>query len=293
MHHLLTSSQRSMYPKSQHRLAWGSICWLYHQQMRILVISIFILQVCQTKKQRKRSWWTLESKTKWVKSQPIHNISNTFSETSFDFVIAFITQHLLLLSRTTEFYLFMIPEREPLRDSGDAFVVPVHPIWTYQHLVEPIHGCPYMTPPAEVSNGYPCGKVVILTGKYVYLLSLSDNRDDCHIHHYMSSEPGAQYVPYRASIGSRHAIWTLQRPAAEFVGLQTCAYFTSPEGCDSGKQRLGHVGDSGTRFRPLRLPVRSGDVLDISWDEDSGRLCAYIGPGWRNEMSRILIVDLA
>lgn len=158
--------------------------------------------------------------------------------------------------------------------------------------MEPVLGRPYVIPPADqVPIGQTYGKTVILTGKFIYILSPADSPEDCRILSYISSEPFTRYVPHRAAMGSRHAIWTSQRSVVQFIGLQTCAYFTAPKACDAAFQRLAHIRHSGIQFRSLRLPVRSGDVLDLSWDEDSGQLCALIGRGGAG--IRILVVGLA
>jgi hypothetical protein len=72
--------------------------------------------------------------------------------------------------------------------------------------------------------------------------------------------------------GTRYGLKNIVRT---FVMLQTCAYFTLPNGY-GGLQRLSHVGQLGVQLRPIPLPIQNGEVVDVSWDEESGRLCLLI-----------------
>jgi hypothetical protein len=135
-------------------------------------------------------------------------------------------------------------------------------------------------------------KVAILTGKFIYMLSASDRPEDCHILHY-SLATDARYVPFRSAMGSRHAVWTEEHSVKPFLRLQTCAYFTMPDGY-GGFQRLGHVGQMGVQLRPIQLPIQQGEIADVAWDEESGRLCVLISRPHRGVvMNRVLVVDLA
>lgn len=170
----------------------------------------------------------------------------------------------------------------------------MRPIWTYSHPVQPVRGRPSTCSLPWTHAGHHLGKIAILTGKFIYILSASVRPADCNVSHYPLTG-GGRYVPFRATMGSRHAIWTDGHSVKPFVGLQTCAYFTMPDSY-VGLQRLGHVGQPGVQLRPLQLPIGWGEIIDISWDESSGRLCALLSRaynGRRNPMNRILIVDLA
>jgi hypothetical protein len=203
-----------------------------------------------------------------------------------NFTIHILSQRLLLLARPTEFFLFTIPELEQVDGSGDPLVIPVQAIWTHSHHVQPVRGRPHISSLPYTPSNQQSGKVAILSGNFIYILSLSNHPEDCHILHY-SLVTGAHYVPFRAALGSRHAIWTEEHIGKPFLGLQTCAYFTMPDG-HSGLHRLGHVGQLGVQVRPIQLPIQFGSVADVSWDEESGRLCVLI-----NAPNRILIIDLS
>jgi len=209
-----------------------------------------------------------------------------------NFTIHIISQQLLILARPTEFFLFSIPDREKVDESGHPRLIPVQPIWTYSHHVRPVRGRPFISSLAYTDSNQYDGKVAILTGKFIYILSTSDRPEDCHVLHY--ALPGdVRYAPFRAAMGSRHAIWTEERSVRPFVGLQTCAYFIMPDGY-GGLQRLGHVGQLGVQLRSLQLPIQCGDVVDVSFDEESSRLCALISQMYNGAaMNRILFVDLA
>ena len=198
------------------------------------------------------------------------NLSNRLSQESHNFTIHVISQHSLLLAKSTEFFPFTIPEREAVDHGGDALVIPVQPIWTYSHHVR---GRPYISSLPFTSSNPQCGKISILTGKFIYLLSIS-NRPQDHVLHY-SLAKRARYGPFRAVMGFRHTIWTEEYSAKPFVTLQTCAYSTLPNGY-GGLQRLSHVGQLGGQLRPIPLPIQNGEVVDVSWDEESGRLCLLI-----------------
>jgi hypothetical protein len=171
--------------------------------------------------------------------------------------------------------------------SGDALVIPVQPIWTYSHHVQPVRGRPYISSLPYTSSNPQCGKISILTGKFIYLLSISNRSEDYHVLHY-SLAKHAGYVPFRAAMGFRHAIWTEEHSMKPFVTLQTCAYSTMPNGY-GGLQRLNHVGQLGVQLRRIQLPIQNGEVIDVSWDEESGRLCLLISR--MHGMNRVLVID--
>ena len=200
-----------------------------------------------------------------------------------------ISQQFLLLARPTKFFLFAIPECKQADDSGDALVISVQSIWTYSHHVQPVRGRPYISSLPYTSSTLQSGKVSILTGNFIYLLSISTRPEDCRVLRYSLAIDPPRYVPFRAAMGFRHAIWTEGHSTQPFVRLQTCAYSTMSDE-HGGLQRLGHVRQLGVQLRPIQLPVQNGEVMDVSWDEESGRLCVLIFYQPHN-MNRVLIIN--
>lgn len=164
----------------------------------------------------------------------------------------------------------------------------VEPLWTYSLYPAERPTINSVTCRSPTGQYYP---TTIITRKSIYTLSPSERLEDCHIRRYSLTHDN-HHLPFPGAMGSRHAIWTKNVQVGPFLGLQSCAYPMVPEGCD-GVQRFGHVGQVGVQVRPLQLPVRSGSIWDISWDEESGRLCVLISQLHMGvPTTRLLVVDL-
>lgn len=212
------------------------------------------------------------------------------SQESHNFTIQILSRKLLLLARSTELFLFAIPELQPVDKNGNPREVSVQTLWTYTHHVEPVRGRPSI---GSVTHQNPTGHpyaTVMLTGQFVYLMFPSEYPEYCHVEHY-SLTGDIRYVPFHTSMGSRHAIWTNDEYVGPFVGFHSCAYFTMPKNCD-GLQRLGHVEQLGIQVRPLQLPIRDEIIKDISWDEESGQVCIVISQVTGTPKKCILVVDM-
>jgi hypothetical protein len=210
---------------------------------------------------------------------------------SHNFTVQILSRQLLLLARSTKLFLFAIPEPQPVdeNDSDISRAVPVQTLWTYSHHVEPVRGRPSIGSVAHGTTGSYA--TVMLTGKFIYILFLSEHPEYCYVEHYPLAHD-SRYVPFRMSVGSRHAIWTNEEHIGSFGGLQSCAYFTMPKSC-GGLQRLGHVEQLGIQVRSLQLPVLGGAIKDLSWDEESGRVCMVISQAPKcTPKNRILVVDI-
>lgn len=211
----------------------------------------------------------------------------------YSYAVHIVSPELLLVAKPHEFSLFVIPQLASLDDQGNPCVVPVQAIWTHkqpgQH--DQVLGRPHVRP-MPASELHMRGKVAVLTGSSIFILSLSERQGECHAFRHIVA-PDARYVPALARMGSRYAFWPAGNLAGPFINLHTCAYFTMPDEC-SVLHRLGHVEQTTIQCRPLNLPVQHGEVIDLSWDEESARLCILVSRQHRNEHTHhVLLVHMA
>jgi hypothetical protein len=173
--------------------------------------------------------------------------------------------HMILLSASQRLYLYSIPELEPIPAGGVSSIVPAMPLAEYDEtILEPCNRSIW----SALCNHHS-GRLSTLTFSLhgqccLTVLPLVGRDSDTFVHHSLDT-----YI----SRGSSRAIWVEEnRPRVENLLLRGSTHHTKPDNY-SGYLRLGRSRAPD----PSRIWVVSvgelGLVEDLSWDEQSGRIC--------------------
>jgi hypothetical protein len=192
-----------------------------------------------------------------------------------------ICAHMFVLSSRSHLYLYAIPKMSPVRDGQASCVVPVTALAVYGqeerkeiwNLICNHHNGARVATAAEI-------------GVQDYVLMIwppKGQREDTFVRH----------IGGAFDLGLCRALWAKEFLNLKTIKLHICTYLTKPNDC-AGYMRLGrlHAPDPSHAVS-IPLLAQPGSLVDLSWDEESGRIVVLISCMDQGQDTRdILVVDL-
>ena len=195
--------------------------------------------------------------------------------------------HLILVSAPSCIYLYKIPELSTMPENGVLNIVPATPLAKYEEwTVDYHHNFIWDTLCSHHSGRM---STLFFSESGSCLLAVLPSIGQSH------SDAVTHMVGTHAAFGPTRAIWLKESlQPIERIKLESCVHFTKPD-THAGYLRLGRTR-APDPSRSCYIPIggQFGHVQDISWDEESGKICIVCLPLAGDEHSGkiMLLVDL-
>jgi hypothetical protein len=191
---------------------------------------------------------------------------------------------MIIVSQIEHILLYAIPELKPVRKGFVSQVLAVTPLAVHDNL--------YTAEQTLLWNSF-CEhhagnriSMVTPSERYVFNLAIlppAGQREGVIVRHEMGV----------GDFGPSRAVWSVD--PWDRVELQSCTHFTRPDN-HVGYMRLGRSKPTDPSRR-ISIPFAGevGEVLDVSWDEQSGLILILVifwGGGFGPAKTRLLMVEL-
>jgi hypothetical protein len=202
--------------------------------------------------------------------------------------LSIMSGHHILVTSCSRVSLYDIPELEPVAAGVNPHIIPVTPVWV--RFYEDRYNYPPVSPVHWNASGCHDRPLVLFTGSTLRFFHQSLD-DQCPSYYFLDSfwvrNHNMSSIDARPTLSARRVIWS------EKGKLQTCVFPLIYGGrYDGALLRFGYT-ETGLRIAPIDLGTANveGNVMDVSWDEPSGRLCVLVYPDTSLHALKILIVD--
>lgn len=201
-------------------------------------------------------------------------------------MLKIICPHLVVLSTPQQFFLFAIPELEPIVEhklASRAFATPFATYGLDKH--------------DDVWNRLCCNQEGRLAVATAAELDFSVSDDMFLVIWPPAGQPEDKFIRHRLwqfDMNPSRGIFVKHYHFSGSIELNICTHFSKHDD-HPGYMRLG-TSEAPDPSRVVNIPLdgQSGYIKDLSWDEESGRICVLIWSPDQDEVSdrRLLIVDL-
>jgi hypothetical protein len=196
---------------------------------------------------------------------------------------------MIIVSLVSRILLYAIPTLQPMREGVTLQAIPVTPLAVHRNSGTNGQSrlwnfvCDHHTGNRLASAGASEADDFDL----IILPPAKQHEDSVIVRHSMGI----------GDFGPSRSVWSKDTwGSTEDIELQSCTYFTRPVN-HVGYMRLGNpLPPDPSRVSSIPLRGEMGDILDLSWDEQSGRLVILVvfreGVNPEMERRRLLMVDL-
>lgn len=177
-------------------------------------------------------------------------------------MIKVVCPHLIAITTQDHFYLFRIPEMKPVHTSHPPHIAQANPL--------SIHAPEYRN---DIWNALCChhdGRIA--------MASTSDSADFFLVIWPPAGQSEGTFVSHllwQFDMNPSRVIWVRNYQFSEAIELYICTHFTRSDR-NIGYMRLGRSqAPHPSHVASIRIPLtgQTGVIKDLSWDEESGRIC--------------------